>query len=51
MYAACIILNSSLITQDWCRLIYRGADETLALPGTKQATATKLLQATQKNKK
>ena len=29
---------------------YRGADKTLARPGRKQATATKLLQATQKKK-
>jgi len=28
--------------------MYRGADKSLARPGKKQATATKLLQATQK---
>ena len=38
----------------WCRCVlnssetYRGADKSLARPGRKQATATKLLQATQK---
>ena len=29
-------------------MIYRGADKSLARPGRKQATATKLLQATRK---
>jgi len=29
--------------------LYRGADKSLARPGRKQATATKLLQVTQKN--
>ena len=30
-------------------LLYQGADKSLARPGRKQATGTKLLQATQKN--
>jgi len=34
---------------DVCRTcIYRGADKSLARPGRKQATATKLLKVTQK---
>jgi len=34
---------------DWKKEVdYRGADKSLARPGRKQATATKLLQATQK---
>ena len=30
------------------QILYRGADKSLARPGRKQATAAKLLQATQK---
>ena len=42
-------LHTKMGGEDLLHVLYRGADKYLARPGRKQATATKLLQATQKN--